>query len=260
MSEQRIDSSLRIGQLVRLLLPVTEKLQEIGAAAEDKFRVYSSRVEDLLPEDLVVVWPTERAVLVPIVVGQEVTLQMGGDRGVLRLDSTILAKRHHPYPLLHISRAGDWSRSQMRHNVRLEVTIVPYEVLKLIILPEPSNGEPEDQSTTLIGLNLNGLAEANLQTERISAIIRDISAGGMLLASATPLQSGDLVKITFPLRQDQPTIAAVAKVVWTGSDNGPGKHRHKAGCQFLDLGVKEQDSITKFIFAKQVELRRSGML
>ncbi|MDA8189238.1 MAG: flagellar brake protein [Dehalococcoidales bacterium] len=245
-----VKKCLRIGQLVKLFLRASAAI-----SANDEVLVYSSRIEDLLPEYLVVAWPSDRGVQVPVAVGQSVSVQIVAGQGILRLDSRINAKFYEPLPLLHIASAGDWSKSQMRLNVRLELMIVPHETL---LISRKTEGVEQESAGRAPG-STNSQQKLQLSGQPINVIIRDLSAGGVRFACATQLDSGDLVKVRFPLGKGQPDITALAKVVWTAEDGTAKRHRYVAGCQFLDLGTREQDNIAKFIFAKQVELRRSGL-
>ncbi len=264
-SAVNFDNALRIGQLVKLYLEGGDLAPQSdleSAGDEDHaggVRGYSSVIQDVLPDNIVIAWPTDpadRKVQIPVSIGQQSTLEIKCNYGILRLDSQIVARKPGDFPLLHIARRGDWSRSQLRENVRLEVTIVPEDMRLVWRAPK----ESEDGTTSVPPPSLDELLKSEPRGEPISAVIRDLSAGGVLLGVATHLRLGSIVKIKFPSNDGLPDISAFAKVVWVGEDEGAVKHSHEAGCQFLNIGMREQDNITKFIFAKQVEFRRRGLM
>jgi c-di-GMP-binding flagellar brake protein YcgR len=247
------DSLVKIGQLVELRLRASEMLLNAGLHVEEESPGYSSHIEDVLPEIIVVSWPTDKGILVPATVGQGIRMIVRGERGRLQLSSQIAGKSHEPHPLLQIARAGKWSAAQLRRHVRLPITIHPRETL--LVSQEGSIGT---------GMASNGPRADLSETEEgqpIKATIQDLSAGGVRLLSQTPLARQDIIKISFTLGEGQREIATRARVVWVREGDAAQRRQPTvAGCEFLDLGSKEQDSITRFIFAKQAELRRSGRL
>jgi c-di-GMP-binding flagellar brake protein YcgR len=251
MTELSINTTriLRVGQLIKLRFESSSPLAESDVKKEEL--TYSSRIEDVLLDQIVVSWPTSRGVRAPVENEQKVSLHVNCEQGMFRLESWVVDRRTFPVPVLHVFRYGDWSRSQLRDYVRLAVTVVPQEVF---LLPRPG---------VVSEVPADGEGEAEPQPERIDAIIRDLSAGGMRLASAKKFQIGDVIRIRFPLGPGQPDISAEAMVVWVAEEDAKQKgirHRFKAGCRFLNLGMRDQDCITRFIFNKQASLRRCGLL
>lgn len=251
-----LDNLLRVGQLVKLVLFAGDEPDDVELRADDGGNVYSSQIQDVLPDDLVVSWPTDRGVQVPVSVGQKVALQMLTCRGIFLLHSEVVAKKIRPIPMLHIARSGDWSRSQLRRNVRLELTIIPRETRLVWRRQNRHKGDSANGKMP----SLDDLKKNRAFGDPINALIRDLSAGGTLIASATPLERGDILRLRFPLGNGSPNLTVLAEVIWTEHDLFARKHRYKAGCKFLDLELKEQDRIARFIFAKQLELRRRGLL
>lgn len=265
----RLESVLKIGQLVKLVIfapsepdaqtPVAEgvALQATEQAEDGKRATYNTRIEDLLPDDLVISWPTDQGVHIGATVDQEVSLEVRTPQGVIRLGSHVAATELRPVPLLRIARVGEWSMSQLRHNVRLETTIMPRETT--LFLPRAEGGEETTNSDTRAFIE--AINKGELDGQRIKGMILDLSAGGILLASATPVPLGSIVEVRFPLAEGQPDISAMALAVRVVEDDPVNKvYPHRAGCRFLDLSGRDQDNTIKFIFAKQREMRRSGFL
>lgn len=248
------NDSLRAGQPIKLrLLPAGISISDL--LEREQTPIYKSRILKLLPDEIIVVWPTVSEIAVPIFIGQDIILEVKCQLGTLRLDSLIVAAQSEPVRGLHVGRDGPWSRRQLRLDIRMEVATVEAEAF--LLPPE----ERRDGKSKANGKRRFDAAEAkSLPNRWLEAKIRDLSAGGMLLASATPLQPGTLISVSFPLPDGRPDITAMARVVWSGFDELARTYRHRAGCKFLDLRTGDQDRIVRFIFEKQTQLRRWGLL
>ncbi len=264
----RVDNIVKVGQLVKLLVKDGDELAERNTAESfdnNEAPTYGTRIEDLLADSLVVSWPTDQGVPVRASAGQNVSLEIKCQHGILYLESRITDLRTSPVPVLQISKGGDWSRSQLRKNVRLAVTVMPRETILLPVKAEDLGYKEDDGSGDDAGIDLQALRkiEARLQAEdgQFRSVIRDLSAGGMLLASAICLEKGSLIRIVFPLGKGQPDISVVALVVRSvEAESESREYPYKAGCKFIGMTGRDEDNTIKFIFARQAELRRSGML
>lgn len=286
MSETIVDvySFLKVGQLVKMSVGPSDEIGGWALMRSDGIRLYSSRLDNVLENELVVAWPTDKGVQLPFDIDQPVSLYVLHDRGMYQLDSRIVDRASHPLPVLHVSRAGTWTKIQLRHNVRLDIAIAPSQAT----LIQPTIEFPRDirpyfgairyaialDEKRRAGGKLNGanghalsgqvsnwdaMQADHIQVEPTTVLIRNLSAGGMLVVSENKIELGAILGVVFPLGSGQRNIDALSRVVWA-SEDGTGKLRYKAGCQFLNLETRQQDNITRFIFAKQSELRRSGLL
>lgn len=262
-----LDNILKIGQLVKLVIKENDqRIERVGADGSEggEVLVYGTRIEDLPSDSLVVSWPTDQGVHVPAYVGQSVLLEIKCHHGVLCLDSRISAARMSPLPVLHIERGGDWSRSQLRNNVRLDVTITPgmTELLPFNAEDFPVNGGSNGNHGKIDVLALKKMeASSEVRSQPFRALIRDLSAGGVLMITSVRLEKGSIIRTRFPLGKGQPEISVLAQVVRSSDGElGNKEYPHRAGCKFLDLNSRDEDNIIRFIFARQAELRRSGML
>jgi len=252
-----VDRFLKVGQAVRLSLHVSDEIVKRGSSESEEMVAYNTQIQDLSREELIVAWPTDRTVHVPLSSGQPVALEIRCHLGVLCLDSQVVATRYGPVPVLHIARGGDWSRSQLRSSVRLDVAVIPHQTT----LVSTNGHSGQDVHATGPEIDLDAIKKSQIHGESIRVVIRNLSAAGLLLASETRLEPGSIVRISFPLGKNQPDIDAFAMIVRVLEDMSRSKtYPFKAGCRFLGLGTKDQDSITRFILVRQAELRRSGLL
>ncbi|MCL5961043.1 MAG: flagellar brake protein, partial [Chloroflexi bacterium] len=171
-----VESVLKIGQIVKLRLPVANHLHPTDHGKSDAYRVCSSHVQDLLSDDIVISWPTERGVDILVDVGQRVELLMASPRGLVLLDSHIVAKSRRPLPMLSVSRRGKWSVGQFRENVRLDITVTPHEVMLV-------SKELDDAGTRNGGGAASHSGSPRDRGEPVEGIIHNLSAGGIQLAS-----------------------------------------------------------------------------
>lgn len=246
-----VDRFLKIGQTVTLMASTRDQ-----AAEESGVHGYTTRVEDLTPTDLIVGWPTDQAVHVAASVGQPVSLEIKCHLGVLLLDSKISAIRRSPLPFLHVSRDGDWSRSQLRTSVRLDVAIIPQETRLF-----SSNGHTPNGNGSPAGhVDLEKLKKGQVESQPIRVAIRNLSAAGLLLVSETGLEPGSVLRICFALGTNEVEIEALAVVVRAVGDSGTKAYPFTAGCKFINLPMRDQDKISRFILTRQAQLRRSGLL
>ncbi len=246
-----LDRVLKIGQ------PVSLALNGVDEPASVQPRSYMTVLQDVSASDLIVGWPTDQTVHVPARVGQQAGLEMRCHLGILYLDSKISDTRRGPVPVLQITRDGDWSRSQLRASVRLDVAIIPHKVT----LAKDTRQVPGGSEAASTGSDGSAARNHGAHPERFKAVIRNLSAAGFLLASEIGLAPGSILGICFPLGPNQPDISALATVVRLSADTSGSKtYQFLAGCRFLDLPMRDQDSITRFVLTRQAELRRSGLL
>ncbi len=82
----------------------------------------------------------------------------------------------------------------------------------------------------------------------------------MLVTSEKHIELGTIMRVVLPLDGGRRDIDAIARVVSVNRDEARRRPVYRAGCQFLNLGVQEEANIARFIYARQVELRRAGLL
>ncbi len=287
-----IDSLLRIGQLVKMgLKNAFGSVSAMSGAAikeGDQVHTYSTRIDNILMDQVVVAWPTDKGMQVPIRSGQVAQLITTCDRGVYQLNSHILQAINHPLPMLHIARRGDWVKIQRRTCVRLNVSVAPRElqvirsrgrfpsdlrpyfgaIHRAVVLAESRRAEEKKGGSGAVATAIAPCVTETwdeeqadmLEVESAAGMIRNLSAAGILLSSVEHVELGAIIRVVFPLVAGQQDIDVLARIVWTDEEDGERKMQYRSGCEFLNLGMRYQDCITRFIFAKQAELRRTGWL
>ncbi|MDP3487457.1 MAG: PilZ domain-containing protein, partial [Bacillota bacterium] len=84
----------------------------------------------------------------------------------------------------------------------------------------------------------------------------DISGGGARLSHREKLNAGDLVQVSFSLKQHEPNLVIIGKVVRSEAFQGQGSAMYHSGVEFKDISVGVQDRIVGFIFQRMLEQRR----
>ena len=103
---------------------------------------------------------------------------------------------------------------------------------------------------------INGSVKS-LDNEKSSEIlIQDISGGGVKAISPISFYTGEKLEVTLYL--DENTIHVAAVVV--RSHRMPDQKRYETGIMFKDVSDQNQDRIIGFIFQKQGELRKKGLI
>lgn len=161
--------------------------------------------------------------------GRQVRLIRATENAALALKARHLETVVAPVPLLILEREGTWERVQRRKDVRLPIVIEVQEAALLV-------GEGEEPKP-------------------ISAMILDISAGGLLIHSRLPMPEGALLRIKFQLPKLPPPIEAEVEVVKSTAARGLLGEYHRARARFIGLPRRERGRILRFILQEQARRR-----
>jgi hypothetical protein len=86
---------------------------------------------------------------------------------------------------------------------------------------------------------------AGFQVGWLNGFVRNVSAGGVLVAGADALESGDRLRLRFELDDEEDQIDLVARVVRADDDGG------LRGLALERLTEAERERIVRFVFARQ---------
>ncbi len=189
---------------------------------------YSSRVEELTDKYLLLAMPMSKGLPVlppPATVFYGRTLIAGT---VWLFASKFLDKRLQPLPVWISSQPYDFKKIQQRAFVRLE-TALPVKLR----LPDAAEDAPP-----------------------VAATMRNISGGGLQLATKEPLPAGTVVKVEFAMGEFK-DFTGSAQVVRAEYDSF--RKICCLGLKFVDLSERERDKIIKYIFKKHLERRQKGL-
>ena len=85
----------------------------------------------------------------------------------------------------------------------------------------------------------------------------DLSGGGIKITFNRGLKEGTRVELSFELERGE-VINALGEIVRT-EKVGEGNDRYWLAIKFTDILESDRNKIVKFVFKKQVELRKKGI-
>lgn len=200
---------------------------------------YSSRVEEIEASRVVVAAPVSEGLVVHLPVGVWVTViclrtdPVGAGR--YEGDTRVVGHGRGQPPLLYLENPATWRKIQLRNFVRTEAVLpISYRVIQ---------------------------EEGAVTTTSVRAETRDISGGGVRLIQRQPLDEGTMIEIFVKLPEG--SVAATGIVEWAGIPGAavpkPGEPRD-IGVRFDKIDERDRDRIVRFVFQKQAELRRKGLV
>lgn len=196
---------------------------------------YVSRIENLTDSEIVVGIPIVSGQIVPLPVGIKVDLDVTCPDAVYRIHTRTLKRILRPLPLLFLAKSEDVERVQRRNYARVDA-VLDVEIEKL-----PSKGEKV----------------------KIYGITKNISGGGMLISIRgngdllSLIRKDDFLEVSFKIPTWKDPIYAISKVV---REDVKVRDSKDIAIAFVSINEKNRDRIVKFVFERQRELRRRGIL
>lgn len=138
---------------------------------------------------------------------------------------------------LELDRAGDVHRAQRRNHVRVDVSLLLHARV------EQHSGEQEGEPSD----------SPRITGDRIKALTRNISGGGVSFRTPVKLASGDRIVVTFYLPEHGGDITSRAKVVHAHPDPERPDQQIVA-CMFERMAITDRERIIRFLFFRQREL------
>lgn len=207
---------------------------EIYKKDSDKKESMSSQVLDMLESgEFIVSCPMKKYKYVFIGDNEIVTVSIYiENRGRYEFDALVLERYIGKIYRIKLKKISEVRRIQLRDFFRFEISIPVNEVLTVM-----ENGEKKE------------IVE-HCKT-------KDISGGGLRLLTNYKHNIGDVIKCEFVINGR--LISAMAKVVRLKSINSFG-YKYSSAVQFTEINENDRDAIIKYIFSKQSELRRKGLI
>lgn len=145
--------------------------------------------------------------------------------------------------LIEIDRHGDVHRAQRRNHVRVDVALMLHATV------DQRETAPGDETGTPTPLG-----------DRISAVTRDISGGGVSFRTNSRLLPKDRLSLTFYLPEHGGDITSKARVVHVRPDSDKSD-QFLVACTFERMAITDRERIIRFLFFRQRELanrRKAG--
>lgn len=205
---------------------------EIGIMINQRMEYVPVRVEELSSENLTLSMPMWQGSLIPMRRRDKLAVRMFFRDSYFGFETTVLERRLQPVPVIVVNRPERIQPvGQRRGHVRVEAALTV--------------------SFRLLSDNNNDFSAYLAQTI-------NISAGGLLLATDIKLKTGQMLLLDLFLPEaDGVSCKAKTVRVFTEADS-PIKGR--AGLQYEDISEKDRDKIARFVFSRQRELIKKGLL
>ncbi|NBG87587.1 flagellar brake protein [Isachenkonia alkalipeptolytica] len=147
------------------------------------------------------------------------------DKGILKVRGEVLLSKDEPILIYGIKLRGKAKKIQRRFYFRLDITM--------------------------------DIAVTDIQNNRkIPCVTKDISGGGLKCITREAFQSRDPVEVNMVI--DQAPISVLGEIVRCIKD--PVENNHEVGIQFTSISDKDRNTIVSYIFQKQRELRKKGLI
>src|SRR5581483_6665852 len=206
---------------------------------------YPSRVEDYQDDRLVIMWPSRRGLLLPLHVGDFISLTVptvdaqGRAAATLYLDGElterVIPSEAQPVGLL-VVRIAAVGRQQQRGHYRLYITLAPIDC----VVWERPFGRSESEATW----------------RPIKALITDVSAGGVGLLSDQEVLEGARLHLRFPYPRAEGTLSTDVRVRLSQPLTSGEQARFKLGTEFETLTQAQRERLARCIHRYQLEQRR----
>jgi c-di-GMP-binding flagellar brake protein YcgR len=207
---------------------INELLQVTSAGDKDS---HFSRVNNILEGQIVIAWPTNRGIRMPLRAEQKIELVFVRNMVPFGFSGTILEASIDPLPQVTVRPTSAAKKVQRRQNFRVKC-----------MMPVQIDGSIPDGS---------GDSDV-MQPLSIKCVTYDLSAGGLSIRNATRIPESTLVEVKLKLTDGAADIRIPARVAYSGSVSSNSVLYHM-GIDFLAISDWEQARIVRFLY--QIQLK-----
>jgi len=219
-----------------MMLQINQRI-ELDVNYGEYAGTYLSRVEEIGEKEIKVAIPVEKGTIVPLRLKTPVTITFLTKDAVHSGQTFIIGRTLHPIPVLILLMPEKFKRIQRRDYVRIEARLPVQVQIK----------ENDEESMSL------------------SACTANISGGGMMLVIqqedlAIPLNS--TLEVTIEIPEENQIIQAVGQVVRSQTIKSTINDNDELiiGIKFTLIEEKAREQIISYVFKRQRELRKLGLL
>lgn len=226
----RWSARTRQTRLKQAPIEINELLQVKMMEASDSL-TYPSRVNDLVEGCLVIAWPTDRGVRLPIREQQQIWMSFVRQDAAYAFGGIVEEREQYPIPQLRVRPSGEPERIQRRQYFRVR-TVVAVEMIGN--RPDMPPGKPE--------------SAIHLRTHTY-----DLSGSGIAIRGDAPIPEGTTLEVKLTLPAELPPIKIVAKVVHSEILAGSAldKPTYHTGIYFLSITEPDRSRIIRYVFRVQ---------
>lgn len=230
-----------------MLENVTDIELALEAGPDKRISLKSELVEIVTDEKIAISIPSYNGRRYPLDVGKHLKVYFKKeDVGVCNFSGLVVARKLEDHtPLLFIQAVSAVEKQQRRDYFRLSViTDVIFKLQSGVVIEKQVN---------------NGkVIDVEIPTYReVAVVTRDISGGGLRAMVGERIEMGSQILVDILL--DNERIAVKAEVVRCQLFDDTVK-RYDCGLRFLEVEEKDRSRIIAFIFEKQRNLRKKGLV
>jgi len=202
------------------------KIRGSSKELEDRSMGITSQVMDMDGDVVHISKPMKYGKNYPLEIHEQIHLYFfTKDKGILKVRGEVLLSKEEPILIYGIKLLGEGKKIQRRFYYRLEIT----------------------KDITIIDIQSN---------HKIPCVTKDLSGGGIKCISKEPLRFRDPIEVGMEIEKTH--ISILGEVVRCIKD--PMENNYELGIQFTSISDKDRNTIVSFIFKKQRELRKKGLI
>ena len=214
---------LKIGQLVHI---------EITDNQGNSLR-YPSRIENINNDKITLASPMKNRVPIYVRIGAQVSIWFWDNVAIYTFNSVAIGNDNEGVALFTINSPDIIERVQNRDFVRVQTNI---------------------EVTVRITTRDDEERVVNCKT-------RDLSGGGMMLVLTKHLHIKKNADVYLEFELDGERIQSMGLIVWNDWElDSEGIERNILGVKFTTVTESNRKNIVKYVYKKQIELRRKGLL
>jgi c-di-GMP-binding flagellar brake protein YcgR len=195
---------------------------------------YYSRIEDLVgDETIIVALPPVDNAAVMVHVGDIINVFYWDSMAQYAFEAKVINRQDGVTPTITLEKHSEVQRMQRRSYFRIQTG------LRVVFSVERDDDDESAEPQYYEGLTLN------------------ISGGGMLLSTSVKLEMGDTLLIKLYLSEQEYMVATgrVERLEYLAS-----KDLYRAGIIYVAIHENDRDKIIAFVFKKEIDLRKKGLL
>ncbi len=225
MKEEIVENS---AENIKPVIEVNDILQvKVTGEKESHF----SRVNNILEDRIIIAWPTNRGIRMPLRPEQPIELAFMRDAVPYAFNAVILETNPDPLPQVTIRQTISAQKAQRRQNFRVKC-----------MMPVQINGSIWE-----------GSGDSRIQKFlSIQCVTYDLSAGGLSIRNATKIPENTLIEVKLKLQDGSSEIKIPARVVYSGSLPNNAALYHM-GIDFTAITESERARIIRCLHRIQLQ-------
>jgi len=202
----------------------------VNVLSEAYIGIYDSRIENIDNKVIKITIPSQKGVPVPLSPGAKLEVSFITQMGRFSFKSEVIGRVKENIPLLEIAYPDFLRRQELRRFFRVETRLkIKFHTIDYIM----KDGIPE------------------MIKKKYEGIVRDISGGGLRLNCDIKLEQGQAIEVDISESLGTKfNIIAIVVHVYSNVD------KSDVGVEFITIKETDRDKIIKYIFKRQIELKR----